>query len=219
MASSSPYPIRLFPLPNLVLFPGVLQPLYIFEPRYRELLQQAKEDDGRIAMALLKPGWQGEYEEAPPLHDIVCVGEIVACQTHDDGTSNILLRGAKRAKILNEIPIDASYRLAEVQDLPGAATNGTNAASEVAAQLKASLAKTEFSKLFEQPSLGSSPSLEVLTDAVAYALPWPLLMKQQLLGETNAIRRGELLLSWLAQSTADPQTAGRPTFPLRASAN
>lgn len=219
MSSLSSYPIRLFPLPNLVLFPGVLQPLYIFEPRYRELLEQAKADDGLIAMALLRPGWQRDYEESPALYDVVCVGEIVTCQTHDDGTSNILLRGTKRARIVQEIPADASYRVAEVQDLPGAATNGTNAASEIATRLKNALAKTDFFKLFEQPSLGASPSLEVLTDAVAYALPWPLLMKQQLLAETNAIRRGELLVSWLAQAAADPQSAGRPTFPMRASAN
>ncbi|MCC9608846.1 LON peptidase substrate-binding domain-containing protein [Blastopirellula sp. JC732] len=219
MSSASAYPIRLFPLPNLVLFPGVLQPLYIFEPRYRELLERAKGDDGRIAMALLKPGWQQQYEESPALYDIVCIGEIVACQTHDDGTSNILLRGSKRAKILHEIDSPGAYRMAVVEDLPGAATNGTNAAGEVALRLKRTLAKTEFAQMFEQPSLGANPSLDVLSDAVAYALPWPLLMKQQLLAETNAIRRGEQLISWLSQSAADPQSLGRPTFPLRASAN
>ena len=54
---------RLFPLPNLVLFPHVMQPLHIFEPRYRELLEDALalEDAGAFAIVL----------EAIP--DVVCV--------------------------------------------------------------------------------------------------------------------------------------------------
>ena len=48
---------RLFPLPNLVLYPHVMQPLHIFEERYREMLEDAIADDGLIAMALLEPGW------------------------------------------------------------------------------------------------------------------------------------------------------------------
>ena len=42
--------VRLFPLPNLVLFPHVMQPLHVFEPRYRELLEDALEDDRLIAL-------------------------------------------------------------------------------------------------------------------------------------------------------------------------
>ena len=51
-------PVRLFPLPNLVLFPYVLQPLHIFQPRYRELMADALHDDRLIALATLKPGWE-----------------------------------------------------------------------------------------------------------------------------------------------------------------
>ncbi len=47
--------VRVFPLPNLVLFPHVMQPLHIFEPRYRELLEDALAGDRLITMALLDP--------------------------------------------------------------------------------------------------------------------------------------------------------------------
>ena len=47
---------RLFPLPNLVLFPHVMQPLHVFERRYVDLLHDAIEDDRLIAMALLAAG-------------------------------------------------------------------------------------------------------------------------------------------------------------------
>ena len=45
--------VRLFPLPNLVLFPNVLQPLHIFEPRYCDMLAEAMSSDRLIAMAFL----------------------------------------------------------------------------------------------------------------------------------------------------------------------
>ncbi len=44
---------RLFPLPDLVMFPHVMQPLHIFEPRYREMLNEALDSDGLIAMSIL----------------------------------------------------------------------------------------------------------------------------------------------------------------------
>ena len=66
--------VRLFPLPNLVLFPHVMQPLHIFEPRYRFLLEDALATDRLIAMALLAPGWENDYEGRPPLYPMACLG-------------------------------------------------------------------------------------------------------------------------------------------------
>ena len=68
--------VRLFPLPNLVLFPHVAQPLHIFEPRYRQMTADALEDDRLLAMALLQPDAE-EQGAAPPIHRVVCVGRIL----------------------------------------------------------------------------------------------------------------------------------------------
>ncbi len=59
--------VRLFPLPNFVMFPGVLQPFHIFELRYREMLRDALDDDRLIALASLLPGSDSDYEAVPPL--------------------------------------------------------------------------------------------------------------------------------------------------------
>ena len=56
---------RLFPLPDLVMFPHVMQPLHIFEPRYVDLLNSALDSDGLIAMSMLAPGWESDYEGRP----------------------------------------------------------------------------------------------------------------------------------------------------------
>ena len=50
--------VRLFPLPSVVVYPHVVQPLHIFEPRYRELLEDALADDQTFAMSVPMPGWQ-----------------------------------------------------------------------------------------------------------------------------------------------------------------
>ena len=50
---------RLFPLPNLVFFPQVMQPLHIFEPRYRQMTADALAGDRLIALVLLTAGLGG----------------------------------------------------------------------------------------------------------------------------------------------------------------
>src|SRR5207253_4170439 len=84
---------RLFPLPNLVLFPHVVQPLHVFEPRYREMTTDALAGDRLIATALLHPDWEAVYEGHPPIHPVACLGRIVADQRLDDGRFLLLLRG------------------------------------------------------------------------------------------------------------------------------
>ena len=54
-------------LPHLVLFPQVVQPLHIFEPRYCEMLKDAMEGDQLIAMALLESGWEKKFPQKPPV--------------------------------------------------------------------------------------------------------------------------------------------------------
>ena len=47
--------LALFPLSNVVLLPEVSVPLYVFEPRYRQLTRDALEGGQRIGMATVRP--------------------------------------------------------------------------------------------------------------------------------------------------------------------
>jgi Lon protease-like protein len=111
--------VPLFPLPNVVLFPHMSLPLHVFEPRYRKMLADALASDRVIGMALLRPGWEGDYEGRPPLFDLGCAGRIVASETLPDGRSNIVLKGMTRFRIVEEHPGEP-YRLASVAPLPEA---------------------------------------------------------------------------------------------------
>ena len=104
--------VRLFPLPNLVLFPHVLQPLHIFEPRYCDMLEDALADDRLIAMAVLEPGWENDYEGRPPLRPVACIGQIATHARLPDGRHNILLAGVARVRLGQELADDKLCRAA-----------------------------------------------------------------------------------------------------------
>ncbi len=109
--------VRLFPLPDLVVFPGVMQGLHIFEPRYIQMMRDALASDQLITMATLKPGWENESPGSrdPEIYSTVCIGKIVTHSRRQDGRYNMLLTGSSRAKIVQEIAGDTPYRRAEVE--------------------------------------------------------------------------------------------------------
>jgi len=110
--------IPIFPLPDVVLFPNTLLPLHVFEPRYRRMVEDALAGDGRIAMALLRSGWEREYYGRPPVHPVAGAGEIVRHERLADGRFNILLRGTMRIGIVAELREEAPYRVVRARPLP-----------------------------------------------------------------------------------------------------
>ena len=108
--------VRLFPLPNLVLFPHVVQPLHVFEPRYCEMLQDALAGDRLIAMLLLEQGWEHQYLHfRHPISQVACVGKILSHTPTEDQRHNILLVGMKRARIVRELEPLRPFREAAVE--------------------------------------------------------------------------------------------------------
>jgi len=110
--------IPIFPLPDVVLFPHTLLPLHIFEPRYRQIVRDCLAGDRRLAMALLRPGWENDYYGRPPIYPIAGAGEIIQHEELPDGRFNILLRGTMRIGITAELPSDKPYRAARARLLP-----------------------------------------------------------------------------------------------------
>jgi Lon protease-like protein len=64
-----------------------------------------------MAIALLEPGWEEDYDGRPPVRPVACVGEIVAHETLPEGRSNILLKGIGRIGIVQELPQGQLYRV------------------------------------------------------------------------------------------------------------
>lgn len=191
--------VRLFPLPDLVMFPHVMQPVHIFESRHREMFNAALDSDGLIAMSMLAPGWEADYDSRPALMPHACLGRVVTHQRTDEGHYNLLLLGLRRVLIDAELPPLHSYREAEVTVLDDFITT-ENDADRLSLQ-------TALTKRFEetlppgQPTnpafqelLSSEIPLSVLTDLVSFATQIDFETKCELLGECDVDRRATLLL-------------------------
>jgi Lon protease-like protein len=127
--------LAVFPLPNLVLFPGTKLALHIFEPRYREMIADClREGHMVLAVAQLKPGWQAEYENRPPLYEIAGAGRIVMHVKRADGTYDIELAGCARVR-LQELAVECSYRRARAVVLDEPAPEGGLSALELTSLL------------------------------------------------------------------------------------
>jgi Lon protease-like protein len=108
-----PAVIPLFPLPNAVLFPHLLLPLHVFEPRYRAMTRDALDGPGLIGMVLLKPGWEDGYRGRPAIHSTGTAGRIREWESLPDGRFNIVLLGLREFEVSEEYE-DRSYRYARV---------------------------------------------------------------------------------------------------------
>ncbi len=190
---------RLFPLPNLVLYPHVMQPLHIFEGRYRELLEDALADDGLIAMALLEPGWEPEYEGRPPIAAHACLGKIITHRRLEDGRYNLLLLGAARIRVARELPPLRSFRQAEVELLEDCSELPSQAEHQFLHEQLMSVLQQYMPCVCQPPGelgeiLTQHLSLGLLTDLAAYSLPLDIACKQQLLAECRVAVRARRLL-------------------------
>ena len=201
--------VRLFPLPNLVLFPHVMQPLHIFEPRYRSLLEAALGDDRLIAMAILAPGWESDYEGRPALYPTACLSRVTTYHRLEDGTYNVLVLGLRRIKLLHELAPARDFREATIELCEDFCPPSRR---QVEQQLRDRLAhairntdclpREAWQQL--EPSFGDNLSLAALTDVLSFLMNLDVTAKEALLADTDICRRAKRLLKLLD----DPSCGG-----------
>jgi len=97
------------PLPGAVLFPHALLPLYIFEDRYRDMLEHALQRDRMFSVTLIKPSCP-EWRAPEDFFHLATVGLIRACVGRGDGTSNLVLQGLHRVRFSSSNKRLHSYR-------------------------------------------------------------------------------------------------------------
>lgn len=209
--------VRLFPLPNLVLFPHTVQALHIFEPRYRQMVEDALAGDQLIATARLLPGWEADYEGRPAIHAMTCVGKIFAHARLEDGRYNIMVRGLRRACVVREYPAgEFAFRLADValvEDIYPVESAAMRSVlqRELLSMLERLTPRTPGMDELVKEMLGQNVSLGALTDVLGYVLPLDIDFKQALLAESNVDRRGSMLAGHLRDIVES--NAGDGDFP------
>ncbi|HXT38501.1 MAG TPA: LON peptidase substrate-binding domain-containing protein [Candidatus Angelobacter sp.] len=89
-----PREVPVMTLPSAILFPQAMLPLYIFEPRYRQMLADALSSHRMFSVAMQKPG---RVRETPC--QVAGLGLIRASVARTDGTSNLVLQGIARVEL------------------------------------------------------------------------------------------------------------------------
>lgn len=202
--------LKVFPLPQVVLFPGTSLPLHIFEPRYRQMVADALATDGVIAMARAEPT---QLQPRPALEPMLCAGVITQSEALPDGRYNLVLEGVARALLVREHPQTRPWREVEAQVLPDPAVQGPQvhqlrqAVVELAARVPDEAA-VELARLGRQAKDGGA-----LADVLASALVQDPKRRQALLAETRVEVRLDRMLGEVGSLLAQVAPGRTPAGP------
>lgn len=189
--------LPIFPLP-LVLLPGAVQPLHIFEPRYRQLLADCLASDREFGVVCRTPDI-AEREIAAGTAG--CIAHVESSQTLPDGRSNITVIGGDRFALVEFVDDPAPYHVARVatfDDVP----ESMDALDELADRLRDLFQRVGRSARAIQddatplPELPSSPA--ALSFAIAQYIDLELSDKQRVLASRSPLQRLRLLDEALA---------------------
>ncbi len=121
--------LAVFPLTGVMLLPGTVLPLHIFEPRYRAMVEDALEANKIFGMIQpyvpqddnRGPGPGGE-NLAPDLYKVGCAGYIDKWEKLPDGRFFVELKGVNRFRLTEELGLQRGYRRvrAEYHEFPDA---------------------------------------------------------------------------------------------------
>ena len=193
-----PAEIGVMPLPGAVLFPHALLPLYIFEPRYREMLEHALQRDRMFSVTLIKPSCP-EWHAPEDFFHFATVGLIRACVGRGDGTSNLVLQGLHRVRFKSferETPFPVAK--IDIVESTESATVETEALGEKVLELyrKLKRAGRQLPPKVDR-YLAQLGDLEMLADLVASTFVDDPLRRQRMLEESSVNQRLRLLITFL----------------------
>lgn len=197
---SLPAQVPVMPLPGALLFPHALLPLYIFEERYREMLEHALHHHRMFSVALIKPE-RDEWESPSDFFHVAGVGLIRACVGKPDGTSNLILQGLERVRFTG-FEQEAPFPIATIEPLE------CEDSSSVETEALAAKVLELYSKLRmkgrELPEkvdryLSDLNDIEMLADLMAATFVNDPLRRQQVLEELVLNQRLRLVIQYLRE--------------------
>ncbi len=200
-----PTKVPVMPLPGALLFPHALLPLYIFEPRYRQMLKHALNHHRMFCVALIKPHC-AEWQSPADFFHTASVGLIRACVERGDGTSNLILQGLERVR-LTDFEQQAPFPIAMIDPL----------ASEPVSSVETEALATKVLELYSQLKgdgprrlppkvdryLADLSDPEMLADLVASTFVSDPLRRQRVLEELSINQRLRLVIQYLREENGN----------------
>ncbi|MFT6235291.1 MAG: ATP-dependent Lon protease [Lentimonas sp.] len=197
--SAIPTEVPVMTLSSAVLFPQAMMPLYIFEPRYKEMLSDVLNNDRIFAVATLDERSEDAIHSETP-YSIASIGVVRACKKNADGSLNLVLQGLARVE-LEAIVTEDPYRKARIRQILSE-SGGSEDQITILNRRLLSLIET-------QRRLGADIPKEVLQflanisepenalDLAIYTLCSSALLKQELLETRGIVPRYEKFTNFL----------------------
>jgi Lon protease-like protein len=205
--------IRLFPLARVVLFPHAVLPLHIFEPRYKQMTEEALRQDRRIAIAS-PVTWPAS--EPVPIHPIVCVGRIINEVRLPDGRFKFLLVGERRMRIESELPMEGRLfrqaRARPIQDVqrPALKVRRDIQRAYLLGLLRRCVINAPISEDDLCSFLRNNCNSSTFADLLSFSCPLAYEVRQQLLETCDVDARLEILSEEIPKLLKREPTSGPP---------
>jgi uncharacterized protein len=212
--------LAVFPLTGVMLLPGTVLPLHIFEPRYRNMIEDALRADKVFAM--IQPfaprddnrGPQPETAGVvPELYKIGCAGHIEQSEKFPDGRYFVQLKGVNRFRWEEELPLQRGYRRVRASYQPFAdAAPPENWHCDRDALLGALATYGEAHGMQIKPEQAQRFSDLELVNLLSVSLPFHPAEKQALLESLTLKDRENILVNLLRLDTSagDPDPGAAP---------
>ena len=206
--------LPIFPLPGAVLLPHALVPLHVFEPRYRKMTRDCEEGGRAMGLANI-PDEAAAGERPPRVLPVVGVGVLARVDKLPDGRFNIVLRGAMRARIVEELRSGEPYRLVRAEPLEPALAMSPRVVTmaeglkRLVLALAAAQRSPETQALVQLAARAHDPG--DLADVIASALMHAPRERQAVLEAVELLPRLELVTQAAAAALA--QTASNASAP------
>jgi Lon protease-like protein len=201
-----PERLPLFPL-GLVLLPGLLLPLHVFEQRYRDLVRdllELPEPARRFGVVAIREGREVGADGVTALHEVGCVARLRRVTPHDDGRFDIVATGAERFR-LTGLDDGAAYATGLVELLPdelGQPDEATLLDRAVRQGFRSYLAALAQARDEDDLEVGDLPQDSlVLSYAVAASVVVDLEDRQRLLAQPDGTARLRAELALLRRET------------------
>jgi len=181
--------VPMFPLPGVFLYPRQVMPLRIFEPRYREMIEDVLDGPGRIVMGTIL---EGEDDRGiPTVLPVAGLGEIARHDRLPDGCFNVFLYGLARIR-LTEVASDKLYRRVRIDPL-----HETKPTPEAAERINPLLREAIIQRADKLPELAELPEelqTSLLADILSAQLSTTQSVLEHIFSETVIERRAKLAL-------------------------
>ena len=189
-----PERLPLFPL-GLVMLPGLLLPLHVFEERYRDLVRdllELPEQERRFGVVAIREGREVGADGVTALHDVGCVAQLRRVTPYDDGRFDIVATGAERFR-LTGLAEGAAYATGLVELLPddlGPADEAALLDRAVRTAFRTYVAALAQARGDDELEVGELPADGlVLSYVVAASVVVDLEDRQRLLAEADGVAR------------------------------